>query len=96
MKVLSHPQVNDDSLMRRVAARDGAAFTLLIEDYGPRAHRIGWRMLGNAADAEDIAQDAMLRLWTHAATWHEGGAGVGAWVNRIAINLCLDRLRRRN
>lgn len=95
LTVLSHPQVNDDMLMRRVAARDGAAFRQLIEEHGPRAHRIGWRMLGNGSDAEDIAPDTVLRLWTHADRWQEGGPGVGAWVNRVAMNLCLDRLRRR-
>jgi RNA polymerase sigma factor (sigma-70 family) len=85
----------DDALMRRVAARDTAAFRLLIERHGARAHRIAWRMLGDAAEAEDVAQDALLRLWDSAAGWRGDGPGVGAWLTRVATNLCLDRLRKR-
>jgi RNA polymerase sigma factor (sigma-70 family) len=86
---------SDDALMQRVAARDAVAFRMLIDAYAARAHRIAWRMLGDGTEAEDIAQEAMLRLWSGAANWKTGGAGVGAWVARVAMNMCLDRLRRR-
>ncbi|MBK6491912.1 MAG: sigma-70 family RNA polymerase sigma factor [Sphingomonadales bacterium] len=85
----------DDMLMARVAARDADAFRALIEAHAGKAHRIGWRMLGDAVEAEDVAQEAMLKLWEQAGKWQAGGAGVGAWLNRVATNLCLDRLRRR-
>lgn len=81
--------------MARVAARDTAAFRALIEAHAGKAHRIGWRMLGDVVEAEDVAQEAMLKLWEQADKWQAGGAGVGAWLNRVATNLCLDRLRRR-
>jgi RNA polymerase sigma factor (sigma-70 family) len=86
---------DDDTLMARVALRDGDAFRVLVEAHAAKAHRIGWRMLGNATEAEDVAQDAMLKLWEQADKWQAGGTGVGAWLNRVATNLCLDRLRRR-
>ena len=86
---------DDDALMARVALRDGDAFRVLVEAHAVKAHRIGWRMLGNSTEAEDVAQEAMLKLWEHADKWQAGGAGVGAWLNRVATNLCLDRLRRR-
>ncbi len=86
---------DDDALMARVALRDGDAFRVLVEAHAAKAHRIGWRMLGNSTEAEDVAQEAMLKLWEHADKWQGGGAGVGAWLNRVATNLCLDRLRRR-
>ncbi len=86
---------DDDTLMARVAARDAEAFRALIDAHAGKAHRIGWRMLGDAVEAEDVAQEAMLKLWEHAGKWQTGGAGVGAWLNRVATNLCLDRLRRR-
>lgn len=82
-------------LMTRLAARDGDAFRLLIDRHAARAHRIGWRMLGDAVEAEDVAQEAMLRLWEQAGKWQAGGAGIAAWLNRVATNLCLDRLRKR-
>ena len=86
---------NDDTLMARVALRDGAAFRTLIDAYAVRPHRIAYRMLGDATEAEDIAQEALLRLWSQAEKWQPGGAGVSAWLGRVATNLCLDRLRRR-
>jgi RNA polymerase sigma factor (sigma-70 family) len=86
---------SDDALMARVAARDGEAFRLLVDAHGGRAQRIGYRMLGDRVEAEDIAQEALLRLWDHAGRWKVGGPGVGAWITRVAMNLCLDRLRRR-
>lgn len=81
--------------MSRVAARDGAAFALLVDAHAQRIHRIAYRMTGDASEAEDITQDAMLRLWDHAARWQAGGPGVGPWLKRVAVNLCLDRLRKR-
>lgn len=85
----------DDALMARVALRDGAAFRTLVEAHAARPHRIAYRMLGDAAEAEDIAQEALLRLWNEAPRWQAGRAGVSAWLGRVATNLCLDRLRRR-
>lgn len=85
---------SDDALMAQVAARSPEAFGQLATVYGHVPHRIGWRMLGDATEAEDVAQEAMLRLWDHASRWTPGGAGVAAWLKRVAMNLCLDRLRR--
>ena len=81
--------------MRRVAARDGDAFRQLAERHATRPHRVAWRMLGDEMEAQDVAQEAMLRLWRDAANWHPGEAGVSAWLTRVATNLCLDRLRVR-
>ena len=86
---------DDDALMARVALRDGAAFRTLIDTHGARPYRIAYRMLGDATEAEDIAQEALLRLWSQAPKWQAGGAGAAAWLARVATNLCLDRLRRR-
>lgn len=95
MNLATPPRADDDTLMARVALRDGEAFRTLVEGHAAKAHRIGWRMLGDATEAEDVAQEAMLKLWEQADKWQPGGAGVGAWLNRVATNLCLDRLRRR-
>ena len=81
--------------MRRVAARDAEAFRQLAERHAARPHRVAWRMLGDEMEAQDVAQEAMLRLWRDAAGWRPGGAGVSAWLARVATNLCLDRLRKR-
>lgn len=85
---------SDDTLMARVAGRDAAAFRLIVERHLTAVHRVAYRMLGDAAGAEDVAQEALLRLWDHACRWQSGGTGIGAWLRRVATNLCLDRLRR--
>lgn len=86
---------SDDALMARVAAGDESAFAAIIDLYGVIGQRIGWRMLGDAGEAEDVAQEALLRLWSFGSRWQPGQAGIAAWLKRVVINLCLDRLRRR-
>lgn len=84
---------SDDALMARVLLRDRTAFRLLAERHGDRIYRIAWRMTQNATEAEDVAQDAMLKLWSQTG-WTAGQGGVGAWLARVATNACLDRLRK--
>jgi RNA polymerase sigma factor (sigma-70 family) len=84
----------DDALMACLAARDARALRTVISLYGEKAHRIAWRMLGDAAEAEDVAQEAMLKLWQQADGWSAGGQGIGPWLARVTANLCIDRMRR--
>jgi RNA polymerase sigma-70 factor (ECF subfamily) len=86
---------SDDALMARVAARDTAALKLLADRHAQLPWRIAYRMLADSAEAEDVAQEALLRLWQYADRWQAGGPGVAAWLTRVATNACLDRLRRR-
>jgi len=53
------------------------------------------RMLGDPAEAEDVAQETFFRLWRHAPRWRPGAARLDTWLHRVALNLCYDRLRRR-
>jgi RNA polymerase sigma factor (sigma-70 family) len=85
----------DDALMARVLRRDAAAFRMVVDGHARTLHRIAYRMIGDPVEAEDLAQEALTRLWQHAARWQAGGAGIGAWLTRVTMNLCLDRLRRR-
>ncbi len=59
-----------------------------------RVYQLAIRRLGNAADAEDIAQETFLRAWSHFDRY-EPSRSVEAWVFRIAHNLCIDSVRRR-
>jgi RNA polymerase sigma factor (sigma-70 family) len=86
---------SDDALMARVAARDADALRLLSDRHANIPWRIACRMLGDQIEAEDVAQEAFLRLWQHGDRWQAGGSGVAAWLTRVATNLCLDRLRRK-
>ncbi len=85
----------DDALMQRVGTGDAVAFRVLVDAHASTLHRIAYRMLGDAVEAEDVAQEALLRLWQNAERWQCGGSGAAAWLTRVAVNLCLDRLRRR-
>jgi RNA polymerase sigma factor (sigma-70 family) len=89
------PGESDDALMLRMAAREHDALRLLSDRHAQLPWRIACRMLGDQVEAEDVTQEAMLRLWQHADRWQPGGSGVAAWLTRVATNLCLDRLRRK-
>ena len=60
---------SDEALMARVARGDERAFRELSRRHLPAMLGLARRILGNAADAEDVAQEAMLRVWTHAPRW---------------------------
>jgi len=84
----------DEALMAKVARGDEAAFRQLARRHLPAMVGLARRVLGNAADAEDVAQEAMLRVWTHAPHW-QPLAAFRTWLTRIVVNLCLDRKRRK-
>jgi len=84
---------SDEALMARVARGDQPAFRVLARRHGPAMVRLARRILGNTADAEDVAQEAMLRVWTHAPRW-QPLAAFKTWLTRVVVNLCLDRKRR--
>ena len=85
---------SDEALMARVARGDEPAYRLLTRRHLPAMLGLARRILGNAADAEDVAQEAMLRVWTHAPRW-QPLAAFRTWLTRVVVNLCLDRKRRR-
>ena len=84
---------SDEALMARVARGDEPAYRTLTRRHLPAMLGLARRILGNAADAEDVAQEAMLRVWTHAPRW-QPLAAFRTWLTRVVVNLCLDRKRR--
>jgi RNA polymerase sigma-70 factor (ECF subfamily) len=84
---------SDEDLMARIAGGDERAFRLLVQRYIPRALGLARRVLGNEADAEEIVQEAMLRVWINAARWRPTAA-FRTWLYRVVLNLCLNRKRR--
>jgi RNA polymerase sigma-70 factor, ECF subfamily len=84
---------NDEALMARVAKGDQGAFRELARRHVPVMLGVARRILGNAAEAEDVAQEAMLRVWTHAPRW-QPLAQFRTWLSRVVVNLCLDRKRK--
>ena len=92
---MSREAASDAELMRWAAAGDRAAFGLLVERHGERALRIALRVLGDSAEAEEVAQDAFLRAWQAAANFDPDRARFTTWLHRITLNLAIDRTRRR-
>ncbi len=87
---------NDEAaLLAEAGAGDAPAFRVLVDRHLPGVHRAARRMLGDEAEAEDVAQETMLRLWRTAASLEIGDNGVGPWLRRVASNLAIDRLRAR-
>ncbi len=92
--ILDDAGETDEALVARVAGGDRRAYGLLVDRHLDRTVTIARRILNNQADAEDVAQEAFLRLWRHADRFDPGAARFGTWFYRITTNLCLDRTRR--
>jgi RNA polymerase sigma-70 factor (ECF subfamily) len=86
-------EASDEALMGRIAKGDEPAFRLLARRYAARAVALARRITGNDADAEEIVQEALLRVWTNAPRWRPLAA-FRTWFYRIVLNLCLSRRRR--
>ncbi len=89
------PEASDAELLRAYAAGDLSAAAPLARRHAPRLLSVARRMLGDPAEAEDVTQEALLRLWRIAPDWDPERAAVSTWLYRVASNLCIDRLRRR-
>lgn len=74
---------------------DEQAFARLVDRHLARVHALAWRALGVRAEAEDVAQETLLRAWRQAPKWREGEARFSTWLQRVALNLVNDRLRAR-
>lgn len=85
----------DAELLARMRGGDQTACAVLVDRHLPALHRLGWRLLGDAAEAEDVSQEAFLRAWQQVPTWRPGAARFGTWLYQVALNLCRDRLRAR-
>lgn len=86
-------EASDEDLMQRIARGDEAAFRLLARRYAARAIALARRITGNDADAEEVVQEALLRVWINAPRWRPFAA-FRTWFYRVVLNLCLSRRRR--
>ena len=87
---------SDEVLLVRYAKGDRHAALALTRRITPRILGYASRLLaGDRAEAEDVAQETMLRLWRMAPDWLPGETKVTTWAYRVATNLCIDRQRSR-
>jgi RNA polymerase sigma-70 factor (ECF subfamily) len=85
----------DTILIERIARGDTSAARRLVSAKLPRILGLATRMLRDASEAEDVAQEAFVRVWRHAGAWQPGRARFDTWLHTVVLNLCRDRLRRR-
>ena len=86
---------DDQQLMIAIANGSKQAFSQLASRYLSQIVKFAYRYVGNRTDAEDIAQETLIRLWKHAASWEPQGFSLCSWIYRITYNLCIDDIRKR-
>lgn len=84
----------DEALVAACVAGDLEAFNELVRRHETRVYRVCLRVLGNRADAEDAAQEALVHAWRQLGSFH-GRSSLSTWLYRIAVNRCLMELRTR-
>jgi len=73
---------------------DQRAFVCLVDAYKVPVYNLCYRMLGNASDAEDAAQETFVRIYTHLQKYNPEQK-LSSWILSVAAHYCIDRLRRR-
>jgi RNA polymerase sigma-70 factor (ECF subfamily) len=87
-------EASDEDLMLRVASGDKVAFQCLARRHSKSTFALARRIAGNDEDAEEIVQEALIRVWTAAPRWRPDAA-FKTWLYRIAVNLCLNLRRQK-
>ena len=85
--------INDKELMQMIANGDKTAFSMLMNRHIAVVLNFNKQYLSE--EAEDITQEAFIRLWNKAPDWQDKGISPKAWLMRVSYNLCIDELRKR-
>ncbi len=89
-------EMTDESLMERVQRGDHEAFSVLVFRHTKRFYAAAYRVCSHADDAEDIVQDAFLKLWNRPEIWDSSSAAkFTTWFYRVVTNQAIDVMRRR-
>ena len=86
-------QMTDAGLLQAAAAGSHAGFAEIVSRHYQPVYRLVWRMTNGGADAEDVAQEAFVKLWKNPAQVREAAALKG-WLMRVAANAVVDRSRK--
>jgi RNA polymerase sigma-70 factor (ECF subfamily) len=83
--------LDDASLIRKIQQGSHEAFATIVNRYSNRFYRIAYRLVFNKGDAEDMVQEAFLKLWERPQLWNPSKqAKFTTWFYKVVINLCLD------
>lgn len=86
--------VNEELLVKRAQKGDSTALEELIIAYEKRVYNIAYRFMGNEADAYDMAQDALIKMYRGVTSFKRESA-FSSWVYRLTVNACMDGIRKR-
>jgi RNA polymerase sigma-70 factor (ECF subfamily) len=90
------PEKDDHELLALIQDGNGQAFATLVERHTGRFYRLAYRYLQSKAAAEDVVQDAFVKLWENPAIWQpERNSQFTTWFYRVVVNLCLDLQKRK-
>jgi RNA polymerase sigma-70 factor (ECF subfamily) len=84
---------NEDALVERLRQREESAVIELVMAYRPKILQMAMRYLKNREDAEEVAQDVLVKVWSKIGRFR-GDAAFSSWIYRIAFNTVMSRLRR--
>ena len=87
--------MNDEVLVSLISEGDKKAFAVIARRHGGRFRALAFRFVGDMALAEDLVQEAFVKLWTHADRFNSSKAKFTTWFHRIIVNRCLDEKRKR-
>jgi RNA polymerase sigma-70 factor (ECF subfamily) len=88
--------MEDNDILGLLAARQySEAFASLLERFQDKVFRLAWSILRNETQAEDVAQDVLVKIWKGLPGYH-GGASLSTWIYAITRNTCLTELKRRD
>jgi RNA polymerase sigma-70 factor, ECF subfamily len=93
---LSVPHLFDPNaaLIKKAERGDRAAASALVSAVSPPLWRVAWRLLRDATEAEDVVQEALIKMWKVLPDWQFGKAKIDTWLYQVTTNLCFDRLRK--
>ncbi|MBD3366557.1 MAG: sigma-70 family RNA polymerase sigma factor [Candidatus Eisenbacteria bacterium] len=83
----------DPELVARLKAGDEKAFEELVTTYQERVYRVAWRMVRDDDVAEDVAQEAFIKVFRHIDRFQERSS-IYTWIYRITVNIALNKLKR--
>jgi len=83
----------DEDLMPLIEAGDAEAFAALYDRHGRMAYTLAYRMMGEKQEAEDVVQEAFIKVWRSAGGYRVGRGSVRAWILSIVHNRGIDQLR---
>ena len=88
-----YPLCADEDLMSLVGLGDAAAFAVLYDRHGRAAYSLAHRMMGDKQAAEDLTQEAFIKVWRSAGGYRAGRGSVRTWILSIVHNRSIDQIR---